>query len=152
MAQTVLGKPQGVDQTHTETHFQLCASGGLTDANYILVGLCRADFRFLQHKHARKHTHTQEEKKKEMGQEKRDLDQFPSCFVSCKNAAEGRHFERSVLVTLRAINVNKGHTARICRLTITLDRIEQASQEAFWKDKHVDSERINGTFFLPFSP
>lgn len=92
MAQTVLGKPRGVDQTHTETHFQLRASGGLIDANYVLVGLRRADFRFLQHNHghAHKHSHTQKkkkQKKKEMGREKRDLDGFPSCFVSCKNAA-----------------------------------------------------------------
>lgn len=62
MAQTVLGKPRGVDQTHTETQFQLRASGGLIDANYILVGLRRADFRYLQHNHAHKHTHTQEKK------------------------------------------------------------------------------------------
>lgn len=46
--------------------------------------------------------------------------------------SEGRSFDRSVLVTLRrAINVNKDRSAGICCLTVNLDRIEQASREAF---------------------
>lgn len=167
MAQTVLGKPRGVDQTHTETHFQLRTSGGLIDANYILVGLRRADFRVLQRRRALKRTHTQGKKrnKKRKRWDKRKgiwigslpvlsvVKMQPALHNRTQALSEGRPFDRSVLVTLpRAINVNKDHTACICCLTVNLDRIEQASREAFQKDKHVDGEHVNAAFFFPISP
>lgn len=149
MAQTVLGKPRGVDQTHTETHFQLRASGGLIDANYILVGLRRADFRVLQHRHAHKHTHTLTHGKKKETKKRRRWDKRkgiwmgslpvlsvvkmqPALHNRTQALSAGRPFDRSVLVALPcAINVNKDRTACICCLTVNLDRIEQASREAF---------------------